>query len=285
MKTLAKATYLVWAARHWPVADRSCPGCSWPATRLLKRKHVVTGLYQCGRCSLMFRVPKGSFDEDGVFYESNYEQGFTTELPDDSALEHLKNDSFRAIGKDISGSIEILKTLGVVSQGIIYDYGSSWGYASWQLRKHGYKVYSYDVAGTRAAYARDKLGCHSLAEASDVPEKVDCLFASHVLEHLVDPKVLWKTACDVLKPDGVVVLFVPNGEPIRERLHRQTYHQLWGRVHPLLLTTGALDWMARQYGFAGVGYSSPYQLGEIARGASGRLDGEELLFVARRRSA
>jgi SAM-dependent methyltransferase len=284
MKTADKAKYLVWAATRSVLADRTCPACASPETRLVTRKHGVTALYRCHVCSLMFRVPKGSPDDDRRFYEVDYEQGSTTDLPDDAQLDELKKTSFRDIGKDYTDYIAVLRAIGVGPGSLVYDYGSSWGYGSWQFRESGYRVYSYDVARTRARFSEQKLGCHVLPEATAVPERVACLFASHVIEHLADPNVLWTTALRVLQPNGVVVLVMPNGEPSRAAMDRTRYHQQWGRVHPLLLSASSLSWMATRYGFSGASYSSPYDVGQIAHEWPGVLDGDELLFVGRRRT-
>jgi len=285
MRLSDKTRYLLWAIVHWPAADRACPGCGSRATSLVRRKYAVTELFRCRTCQLMFRVPKGSLVQDGEFYENGYTQGATTELPDEARLAELQADSFRAIGKDYSGYIAVLQAVGVLPGSSLYDFGSSWGYGSWQFSSAGYRVYSYDVAPTRARYAAEKLGCHSIPQPTAVPEAVDCMFASHVVEHLADPSVLWTIAAQVLKPRGVLVLLTPNGEPARAARDALQYHRLWGRVHPLLLTGSALGWMAERYGFAGSAYSSPYDLGQIGSGRPGDLDGEELLFVARRRAA
>jgi hypothetical protein len=283
MKTTDKVRYLVWAAARWPVADRACPACGSDATRLLRRKHGFTGLYQCATCGLMFRVPKGSLEDDGRFYEADYEQESTTELPDDDQLEALKQHSFRQIGKDYSDYIAVMRAIGVEPGSVVYDYGSSWGYGSWQFREAGYRVYSYDVARTRVRFGEEKLGCQAVSMPTAVPEPVDCFFASHVIEHLADPNVLWTTALGVLKPGSVVVLAMPNGEPSRARVDRHRYHQLWGRVHPLLLSAASLSWMADRYGFEGASYSSPYDVDRIRQARPDELIGDELLFVARRR--
>jgi SAM-dependent methyltransferase len=139
------------------------------------------------------------------------------------------------------------------------------------------------VARTRAHFAAQKLDCFCLTDPVDVPASVDCFFASHVLEHLADPNLLWATASQVLRPGGCVVIFVPNGEPSRERVRAQHYHQLWGRVHPLLLTAESLCRMAHRHGYGGTAYSSPYDLAAIGNKTPGRLDGDELLFIARKR--
>ena len=283
MNNTEKIKYLLWAARRWPSADRTCPGCQAAGAQLLKRKYAVTSLYRCNTCRLMFRVPKGSLVDDALFYEAGYEQGSTTELPDEVRLEVLKDNWFRDIGQNYAGHIAVLQAIGIEPGCTVYDYGSSWGYGSWQFRQAGYEVYSYEIACTRARFAQEKLGCRMLADPRAVPRRVDCLFASHVMEHLADPNLLWRTARDVLQPDGVIVVFVPNGEPVRAQMDPGRYHQLWGRVHPLFLTAASLGWMAEQYGFSGAGYSSPYDLDGIARWRTGRLDGEELLFIARRK--
>jgi SAM-dependent methyltransferase len=240
-----KARYIAWAARGWLGADRSCPGCGSTRTRLLKRKHLVTALFGCETCGLMFRMPKSSQAEDQAFYQLEYRQGGTTELPDPSELHELQRLSFAPIGRDYSRSRRCSRP---------------------------------------ARFATDYLGCRVLAEPQVVPEQVDCFFASHVLEHLAHPQTLWQLASDVVKPDGAVVLFVPNGEPGCELRDPERYHRLWGRVHPLLLTGAAVRAMAARHQFDACAYSSPFDLDCIAAGRAGLLDGDELLLVARRRT-
>jgi SAM-dependent methyltransferase len=280
-----KVKYLAWAATRWLLTDRACPGCGAPETVLLKRKHLVTALYRCTACELMFRVPKGSAVADEEFYESEYQQESTTELPDQVTLSRLKRASFESIGKDYRPRIDILRALGIEPPATVYDFGASWGYGSWQMRQSGYRVFSYEIAASRARFAREQLACVCLESPYAVPEQVDCLFASHVLEHLPDPNAFWRIAQSVLKPNGVVVVFVPNGDPRRATSAADSYHQLWGLVHPLLFSPAALTRMADRHAFGGRAYSSPYALEDIQRRVMGRLDGDELLFVAQGRAA
>jgi SAM-dependent methyltransferase len=283
VKTATRARYIAWAARGWLGADRSCPGCGSTRTRLLKRKHLVTALYGCDTCALMFRMPKTSPVTDHAFYQRDYEQRGTTDLPSADELEDLKRASFTSIGRNYADYIQVLQAVGVRPGQSVYDYGASWGYGSWQFAQAGYRVYSFEISRARARYAAHYLDCHVIDEPLGVPERVDCFFASHVLEHLAQPRTLWRIAARVLRPDGVVVLFMPNGEPRRELHDPVRYHQLWGQVHPLLLTGISVGAMAEQHGFETHAYSSPYELERIAARGPGRLDGDELLVVARRR--
>ena len=283
MVSWGKVEYFLWAARNWIGANRSCPACGSGDTTLIKQKALVTGLYHCEVCHLLFRVPKSNTGASEAFYQKQYRQGFTTDCPDDAEIEYMKQMFFRGTERDYTAYISVLRSVGLYPGNVLVDFGASWGYGSWQLMQAGYRVYSFEISKPRARYAEEKLGCHMLPDLEHVPEKADCFFASHVIEHMSNPLALWETALKVLKPEGVVVLFTPNGEPSREFMPGNHYHQSWGQVHPLLLTVDSLTFMARRFGFVGCGYSSPYELSKIDTFVPGKLEGDELLFVARRK--
>ncbi len=229
----------------------------------------------------MFRVPKSSKVESNAFYQEKYSEGFTTDCPDEALLGDLIKSSFKGTEKDYSTYLSVLHAVGLRTGQIIFDFGSSWGYGSWQFAQAGFRVYSHEISGPRARYASEKLGCWMVGDAEHIPERADCFFSAHVLEHLPNPGALWETARRTLKPEGLMILFVPNGEPAREQKD-SAYHKLWGQTHPLLLSADSLRIMGGQHGFEGHAYSSPYDLLQIERSRSGSLEGEELLFVARR---
>ncbi len=148
----------------------------------------------------------------------------------------------------------------------------------------GYRVYSYEISAPRSQYAEEKLGCHMISDLDSIPERADCFFSAHVIEHLVNPIILWESALKVLKPNGIIILFMPNGDYSLEQQRGDVYHKIWGQVHPLVLSEESLTIMAQRFGFVGRGYSSPYDLSKINRSITGQLRGDELLFIARRSS-
>ena len=247
----------------------------------MTRKLWVTALYRCKECRLMFRIPKSDAIQNERFYQTQYRETFTSECPDDQELSHLKSTFFKCSKKDYTTYLSVLKAAGVQAGHVVLDFGASWGYGSWQLSQAGYRVYSYEVSEPRSRFAVQKLGCQMLSSAEAVPEKVDCFFAAHVIEHVTNPRTLWAIAEKVLKRSGVVILLTPNGEPSRERTHEH-YHALWGQVHPLLLTAESLAIMARQFDFEGCAHSSSYDTREIAARSSGQMEGDELLYITRR---
>jgi 2-polyprenyl-3-methyl-5-hydroxy-6-metoxy-1,4-benzoquinol methylase len=227
----------------------------------------------------MFRFPKDSSQTNHAFYQREYQQGFTTDCPDDETLERLKQQRFLGSPKDYTTYLNVLSAAGGQPGQVVFDFGASWGYGSWQLAQAGYRVYSYEISQPRARYATEKLGCTMVDAPDEVPEKVDFFFSAHVIEHLPNPGILWDIAQRTIKDTGTIMLFMPNGEP-RRSIPAKQYHQLWGQVHPLLLTANALMMMAQRYGFTGCAYSSPYDLGQIESRLPGTLDGNELLLLA-----
>ena len=278
MDTAGKLRYLSWSAIRIIGADTSCPACKQKKTVLVKRKYLVTALYRCSSCAVMFRVPKSTVEECNDFYQSDYQQGFTTDCPQPDELAKMIDCSFRDTEKDYTKYIEVLRAVPLASGSTILDFGSSWGYGSWQLSQAGYKVYSFELSEPRACYSAEKLDCE-LCAPENLTEKVDCFFSAHVIEHLTNPRDLWEIARSVLKPGGKVVLFLPNGEPAREATYKN-YHKIWGQVHPLLISPLALTQMGEKYGFDVRCHTSPYRPQEITARQSGVQTGDELLAVA-----
>ncbi len=277
--TLSRIRYLAWASARFLRASTTCPACNETETVLLRRKYIVTSLYRCPACELMFRVPKPSAAECDSFYQNEYKQGFATDCPAPDELRRLKETAFAGSERDYSGYIDVLRSTGLGEGSTILDFGSSWGYGSWQFARAGYKVYSSEISRPRARYSSENLGCN-LCEPQNLPEKVDCFFSSHVIEHLTNPRQIWEIARSVLKPGGTAVLFFPNGDPSCE-LTNKNYHKYWGLVHPQLISRLAAKRMGELYGFATRCYTSPYNLEEISSKVEGTQSGGlEILVVA-----
>lgn len=265
-----KLDYLWWAAAQASRADTACPGCGSETTTLVRRKYVVTSLYECKVCKLRFRVPKESQKKaDKLYRKEAYRQSFTTAVPNPTELAHMLDTNFRETEKDYSPYIEILRSTGLRHGARILDFGCSWGYGSWQMARAGFSVASLEIGEERARYAREQLGCEMVADLRALDGTIEAFFSAHVIEHLPDPKILFREAARLLVPGGFFVCFCPNGNPARQETERY-YHQSWGKVHPLLITPGFMEWACREHDF---------QIQEMRAGKD--MLGPELLVVAR----
>jgi 2-polyprenyl-3-methyl-5-hydroxy-6-metoxy-1,4-benzoquinol methylase len=274
--------YILWCGSRSLHGDTTCPGCGNSGCRPLKRKRLVTWLFECPECGLRFRVPKDDERVNRAFYQEEYECGFTTGMPSHADLSALLANGFAGRDGDYTRYVEVLKATGIRPGMALIDFGCSWGYGSHQLRAAGFDVVSYEISEPRAAYAAEKLGLKMLEDPSRPPRPVDCFFSAHVMEHLPDPNIIWRVALSALNPRGIFIAFVPNGDPQIQGLRGAGYHHLWGKLHPLLITGQHLQHMANKYGFAANVYSSPYPLQDIAERRDGHFTGDEMLVVARR---
>jgi hypothetical protein len=245
---------------------------------------LFTSLWHCASCELRFRVPKDDPPRSAEFYQERYTQGFTTDCPSETVLASLTARKFVNAEKDFTSYVEVLGAAGLQPGDAILDFGCSWGYGSWQLREAGFNVYSYEISKQRALYAKDKLSCNVVESVEGLRGRLKCVFSAHVIEHLPDPNLLWNVGSTTLQNGGLIVCFCPNGNPDLEGIYGPTrYHQLWGKVHPLLITSEFLQKSSKKHGYRARVYRSPYNVGLIAGDAADDNScGDELCLIAAR---
>ena len=215
-----------------------CPSCKSKKNLIVDRKYFTTSLKRCENCMLLYRTPTTTIEENKDFYQEEYTQGFTTDCPNDDKLNELISNNFRNTEKDYSKIIEILNILDLKSNtnvSSLFDYGCSWGYGSYQLKKI-FNVKSYEISAPRAKYARDKLGVNIINESEldslkNNDNKLDFFFMSHVLEHVPNPSETLDLGLKLLKKGGYIVSFTPNGSMENKKINSK-WSQLWGMIHP-----------------------------------------------------
>jgi len=255
---LARLEYLRWAGSNFWRASKQCPACGSQAPHLIRRKYLVTSLYECPSCQLRFRVPKERAEASAAYYSNeSYQQGFTTTLPGQEELEKLLQTRFAGTEKDYAGYISVLRKFVPVGARLL-DFGCSWGYGSWQMREAGFEVISYEIGRDRAQYARERLGCSIVQSLRSLEGKLDCFFSAHVIEHLPDPTIVFREAVRLLRQGGVFLCFCPNGNPERAKIDDH-YDKAWGKVHPMYITPNFMRWACKEYGLV---------LAELSAGAN-----------------
>ena len=217
--------------------DFRCPSCNSKDNETVDKKYLISTLKRCKTCMLLYRVPKTTIHENKSFYQEKYSEGFTTECPNDKKLKELISNNFKNTEKDYSKYIEILNILNLkinVNLPNLFDYGCSWGYGSYQL-KEKFKVDSYEISSPRAKYAREKLNINVVDETElnsiSNNKKFDIFFMSHVLEHVPNPSETLNFGLKLLKKNGFLVSFTPNGS-LEHKKTNLNWSKLWGMVHP-----------------------------------------------------
>lgn len=236
----------------------------------------------------MFRTPTDDPAKNLDYYESEYSQGFTTDLPSDEKLAELLQSNFAGSEKSWTYYNDILRRLGLDRGARIFDFGCSWGYGSYQMTAAGYSVLAFEIAPTRRRYAQQKLG---VAMAEDVLTTAydpslagtfSCFFSAHLLEHVPRPKAVFDLAAKLLRPRGLFVSFTPNGCK-QARATFPEWDTWWGEAHSNFIDDRFLD-RAFKHSSRVIG-SSPVGAIEFPQGALSRhlngLTGSELFFAAR----
>ena len=229
--------------------NHKCTYCNSPNHKIISKKFFVTKLVRCEKCSFMFRIPTTSVKENNKYYQNKYTGGgqdlfddkknMTIDMPSKNETDNFKKFEFKDTDKDYSNYLYILshiKDYEPKKEGKLFDYGCSWGYGSYQFKKAGYNVSSYEISKTRSDYAKNILNINMIENLDNVlRNSFDICFSAHVLEHLPDPKKFLDFGLKILKQNGVLVIFTPNGSFERKKKDFYNWNKAWGLIHPNLL--------------------------------------------------
>ena len=270
---------------------RVCPYCG-PSSSVsrMTRKKLIMDILQCGQCHLIFRWPLDTAEELDTHYETEFaEESPQVRLPKTSELQTLFKDDFATLfGPDLAHKISILKA--IRPRGRVLDYGCSWGYTPYLMRKNGYEAAGFEVSKSRAEYARNNLDLmviDSLAALESVPAgSFDIVFSNNVLEHLPSIGHALASCARLLADDGIALHVLPN---FSGRARRTGEWLQWiGEDHPVAPTMQFFETALpaaglRRFKFA----TSPFDEEAIAAVKDrsrppSQLDGDELLIVAQK---
>ncbi|MEH2215736.1 MAG: class I SAM-dependent methyltransferase [Nostoc sp.] len=267
--------------------SRYCPHCESERTILIQRKKILLELRQCQECFLMYRYPKDGVADNIDFYQSEYQEGMTTDMPDEVELKKLLELGFRGSQIDLSNNIQIVKQY--INHGSLLDYGCSWGYGVNQFNQAGYDAVGFEISKSRSEYGRKHLSVKILDELLDLeqfqPHSFDIIHTSHVLEHLPELTQAFSLFQKLIKPTGYLIIFVPNAGGQSARNLGVGWGPMIGEKHTLALDARFFANNLPKYGFIPVFNSPPYDNTPVAyeseEQASMAFPGDELLVIAR----
>ncbi len=193
-----------------------CPACEGVEFQLLftasdRLYHTTAERFQvveCKQCRLMQLAPQPAPDELKKYYPGNY--WFMPESSAASRLEELYrrialSDHVRFVERALRESEE---------SGPVLDVGCGGGLFLGMMRERGARVVGLDfsIDAARAAWISNKVpaACSVLSSAPLRPESCAAVTMFHVLEHLYDPRCYLRAAHELLRPDGRLIIQVPN---------------------------------------------------------------------------
>lgn len=137
--------------------------------------------------------------------------------------------------------------------GRVLDVGCGRGYFLLRCRELGYDVEGFDVSSEAASYVRDMLGIPvrtgSFESAPFEEGACDVVTMWHALEHTADPRVYLDRAHRLLRPDGVLVVDVPNYRGTDARIKGADWEDWDLPYHFFHFTKTTLDALLAAHGF------------------------------------
>ncbi len=206
----------------------TCPMCANTSPAEAWRYQQFT-IFECPECQLQFISPMQSPPLD--YYQEHYQQTMQSALAD-----HVH-----------PGFTYTLKKIAQVRQRYLtavkpkaIDVGCGPGYLLWELQNMGLEAFGIDFNPDAVRVAAEHF--HVRAEVKNVEELIklqehfDLALLIHVLEHVERPAELLRNVRQLLGPDGVLVVDLPNRErfSLRRSLRKGNFE--WGEYPPHHLT-------------------------------------------------
>lgn len=188
-----------------------CPICKRPATSVITdqlRFGRKADVRQCGHCDLVF-LDQSSFELPPDFYESQYHQTYLTHV-EPAALD--PQQYYEKMLKSIQPWSNRINSL-LTGRERLLDFGCSTGHLMTSIQGQTAKVYGHEVNTKEIKFCRTQLNLD--VENGDLFERFeegffDYITMVYVLEHIADPINLLTQLKKLLKPDGKLVILVPN---------------------------------------------------------------------------
>jgi len=186
----------------------TCPICGSSDVRAVARPPGWTYL-GCSACGVYFvdPMPVGEAVPDaGEFYDEAYYAG---------ARRH-REDEWEALSLEAAKKRVAMAERVLGHQGRFLDVGCGTGRTLAAARERGWDVEGVEVSPSAVRYATERLGLHvrlGTLESIGYPEgSFECVWLSHIVEHVPDPVAFLHEISRILVPDGIAVVSVPNSQ-------------------------------------------------------------------------
>jgi len=239
---------------------------------------------KCGRCGLVQRNPQPDKNEILARYSSTYGNDYLSyELENEAAFLKLqqlalKDSGFSKLEKTLFFTDEKLRAGTAPS---ILDIGCATGALIASFRDKGWRVTGVEISPS-ADYAKNerKLDVRNipLEENKFSDNSFDVILASHLIEHLNEPKTFLEESYRILKNSGNIFITTPDISGFQSRL----FGSRWRSAifdHLYLFSRRTLSKMLKAVGFKIV---SCHSWGGLAAGSAPKPVKKTADFLAKR---
>lgn len=236
-----------------------CPICGGAAREPLyatrDRHYGIQGEFQlvrCVGCQLVHLDPMYSDEELSNFYPTDYYsyQPRTTK----PAKELIR----RLVGMRIHTKDPLFP-----KPGRMLDVGCGTGWILEEMRDNGWEVYGIEISLQAVQVCKDRgLNVHAgtLFDANMPDNFFDYVRLNHSFEHMARPNETLQKIREILKPNGKVLIGIPNEDSFNSRCFGRYWWYRGVPVHPFTYSTNNIQLLLRRNGFSieKVNFTSDY---------------------------
>lgn len=207
------------------LAARSCPTCGCGASRLELEKDHLT-LVRCDDCDLVYVTP--TFDEGHYLevYASAEYQDIVRDLG-------IQSHDYRVKRFGVE-RVDLMARHLTAPRPRYLDVGCSTGFVVEAARERGWEAIGTDLNPSAIAFGVSRgldLRTTTLEDGGFEPASFDAVSLFDVLEHLLEPVATLRAAAQLLRPGGIVFLYVPNFDSASRLLMGKDAHFIWPTHH------------------------------------------------------
>ena len=196
----------------------------------------IYSLKQCKVCSFVSTSPLPSAETLKKYYGQDYWQPFNGKT--------AKLLSFFYKLRMLSVLRNIKRT--IPQNGHILDWGSGDGSLIRLLEHEGFDCYGID--NYHVELTNKKLVNTTIIKAPFSKDFFDCITSFHVLEHIEKPFASIKKAFHLLKPNGILVVEVPNIESVSFQIFKNNWYHLDIPLHLNHFNLSVMKWIFNKIG-------------------------------------
>ena len=210
-------------------------------------------LVQCRQCGLLYLYPRPGQDELKKLYSGSY---FTTNIRETNWTED-NTEKERLIKKKQAMLNYVQKYLGMWNKGVFLEIGCATGYLVELAKRCGFDTKGIEISEYASSLARQLTmrpiftGTieQALKSSFIMPNSVDVIVMSHVLEHVDSPRETLKAIFSALKSGGIAVLRCPDIGGLDARLGGKRWDGLRIPYHYYHFTPVTLGKYLTEIGF------------------------------------
>jgi 2-polyprenyl-3-methyl-5-hydroxy-6-metoxy-1,4-benzoquinol methylase len=220
---------------------RVCPTCgNDDARHELAKDHMQ--LVRCAACDLVYVSP--------TFDEAHYREVYASQEYQDIVRDlGIKSHEYRVerFGRE---RVALMAAQLDTQRPRYLDVGCSTGFVVEAARNAGWDAVGTDLNPSAIEFGRGRrldLRAAALEDAGFEPGTFDAVSLFDVLEHLLNPVQTLRACARLLRPGGIVFLYVPNYDSASRLLMGQDAHFIWPTHHLNYYTPATMrDLMARE---------------------------------------